>query len=95
MNAPGAHRLSIDAGLSIKEGAPPNRIRIEGKGDMKGLLLDSAGGDFLGGRLHGGGNVSWKPAIGWELAIGEKGLNPGQVSPKWNLALAHLNTACA
>ena len=85
---PSAYSLSIDAAFLLEQGKkrknlPQSRITLEGEGNTKGLSIRKLGGIILGGRLHGSGNIAWKPEMSWALVMGVKGLAPGQVSPRW------------
>ena len=86
---PGAYSARLEAVFSVAKRAPKSpaitgRVTAEGKGDMKGMSLSSLRVALLGGTLRGSGNVYWKPAIGWALAISGTGLNPAHVSPNWS-----------
>ncbi len=58
---------------------PPADLVIGGAGDLSRATLDTLTIDALEGRVEGGGQVAWTPAVTWDLDLRADDLDPGKV----------------
>lgn len=79
---PDAWTLAGEAVLE-QAGHPPGRVDLEGLGDRHHLRLERLRADWLGGRVQGGGQVHWSPALRFEGELALSRLNPGHLAPQW------------
>ncbi|MBK1717709.1 translocation/assembly module TamB domain-containing protein [Thiocystis violacea] len=68
------YRLSAEA---LGPSFPSARVDLRGKGTASGTRLESLALDTLDGRVEGEGDLTWAPALAWDLTLRGKDLNPG------------------
>lgn len=88
--SPQAYQIHLLETQVHGQGLPESRWQALGKGDKNHFQLHHLTGKLLQGGLDLSGQVTWNPAITWELALDGKEINPGHQWTKWpgQLALA-------
>ncbi|MEJ2591392.1 MAG: translocation/assembly module TamB domain-containing protein, partial [Candidatus Thiodiazotropha sp.] len=56
---------------------PGGRLQSNGSGDLKHLQLAQLAAVLGKGKLQGAGEVTWQPAVRWQLKLDGSGLDPG------------------
>ncbi len=72
---PSDYRYQLSGLLQLPD-QPMARIESAGGGDLQGLRLESWRAKLEPGLLHGQGEVSWRPAPAWRLAIEGEAIDP-------------------
>lgn len=62
---------------------PPTRIELAGQGSAESVELETVAIDVIDGRIDGGATLAWSPALGWDVDLLVKGLDPGQLLADW------------
>ncbi|HEY0781137.1 MAG TPA: translocation/assembly module TamB domain-containing protein, partial [Thermoanaerobaculia bacterium] len=79
------YRLELQADLAGGPAAPPSvrpgRFALAGEGDLNHFQLAKLEGDVLGGHVAAHGDVAWKPAVRWDLALAAQGFDPAVFRP--------------
>ncbi|WP_260294479.1 translocation/assembly module TamB domain-containing protein [Sedimenticola hydrogenitrophicus] len=81
--------LESQADLHFPQGGAPDiQARLQGQLSAGGLSDMTLEAELLDGTLRSQGQVTWAPAIDWNLAISGDSLNPARQWPEWPGKLA-------
>ncbi|MGB5833308.1 MAG: translocation/assembly module TamB, partial [Thiohalocapsa sp.] len=72
------YQLKLDAGLNAY---PPAIVMLSGKGTTERADLETLSIETLGGLIQGHGEITWTPALAWNLQLDASDLNPGTQAP--------------
>jgi translocation and assembly module TamB len=81
--AEGDARLQRDRGGTVDRA----EIALLARGDGRGARFERLRATMPGGRLDGGGTLSWSPTLRWNAQAQLRGVDPGYVLPDWRGAI--------
>lgn len=78
---PEEYEIDLEGRLSAPR-IGPSHLRLAGRGDLRGLRIEDARAQVLGGRAKVNGSIHWWPTMGWSLAVEVDSAAPGPVLPE-------------
>lgn len=69
------YKLKLNAELAAY---PPAVVNLAGTGTDKAARITTLSVETLGGLLEGGGDVTWDPALDWDLTLNATDIDPGR-----------------
>ena len=84
-----ASSYSADLAANLNgQDIPEGRWTLVGRGNTSGFRVEGLDAEIIGGELSASGEITWDPAITWNLEISGSGLQPGQLQPDLTGVLA-------
>jgi translocation and assembly module TamB len=62
---------------------PPTVLDIAGTGGAESTQVETLSIEVLGGRILGGAEVAWAPAVSWNTALTLTDIDPGKLAADW------------
>lgn len=76
------YQMNLDSRVDGEQ-IPPGRWRLQARGDLEGLVVESLQGQVLDGELSAEGRLSWAQGLSWQAALRASGINPGAQWPDY------------